>query len=209
MNLVAQIPLEQAYPALSFRARTRGWWARLMGQPAECVHLETEHHWMALLVPDRLYLRGKGSAVREPARPEVSLCRACLVGVIEPELAAHTGRVVAFEPDPATFSQYFFVASEDFEAAGLRPEVAAAIERRLQPAGESCEKCSRPGTWLRFSREDVASLDDVERIASAPGQRLCRAHGAAAFCRALGGIAEANLYYINLPYGDAGAYLWI
>ena len=124
---MAPIPLEQAYPALSFRPRTRNWWARLFGQPAECVHLETEQHWMALLVPDKLYLRGKGSEVRTPARPEVSLCRACLISVMEPELAAYRGSVVAFEPDPQSVSQYFFVDSADFEAAGLRPEVAGAV----------------------------------------------------------------------------------
>lgn len=206
---MARMPLEQAYPGLMFRPRTRGWWARLVGQPAECVHLETELTWMALLAPDRLYLRGKGHALRTPARPDVSLCRACLTGVMEPELSKHEGRVVAFEPDAESFSQYFFVAAGDFEAAGLRPEVAAAIAGRLRAARDNCEKCARLATWLWLSRSEVAGLDDVEQIASATGRRLCRSHGAEAFCRALGQIPEANLDYVNLPYGESGAYLWI
>jgi len=207
--VMARVPLEQAYPGLEFRRRTRSWWARLLGQPAECAHLETDVHWMALLAPDRLYLRGKGRWVREPARPEVSLCRECLLRVTQPELAAHDGRIVAFEPDPGNFSQYFFVDAADFEAAGLIPEVAAAIERRLTAARETCAECSLPARWLWFSRADVASLDDVGHIAAAPGTRFCHSHGAEAFCAMLGRIPEANLLYVNLPYGEAGAYLWI
>ena len=34
-------------------------------------------------------------------------------------------------PIPEIFTQYFFVAAPDFDAAGLSPEVAEAIEKRL------------------------------------------------------------------------------
>jgi len=141
---VDRVTLEEAYPRIAFRRRTHNWWARLVGQPAECVHLETQHSWMATLAPDMLYLRGKGVAQREPLRPEVSLCLDCLIGVLESELAAYRGRVVAFEPHEETFSQYFFLAAPDFEAAGLMPEVAAAIEKRLAEPIGSCAECSAP-----------------------------------------------------------------
>lgn len=206
---MARVPLEQAYPALSFRPRSRSWWARFSGQPAECVHLEIEHGWMATLVPDTRYLQGKGSPVRQPVRPEVSLCRACLLEAIEPELAAYAGRVVAFEPDAEVFSQYFFVSSADFAAAGLREEVGAAVAARLKGFSGGCEKCPQPALWLWLPRAEVASLDEVEAIAQARGRRLCAAHGAAALCHSLLVIPEANLFYLNLPYEEAGAYVWI
>lgn len=201
--------LEQAYPGIVFRPRTRNWLARLMRVPPECVHLEDEVAWMAMFHPDTLYLRGKAAVRRRPARPMVSLCRACLLGKLEAELARYTGRVVAFEPDGSEVSQYFFVAAPEFEAAGLRPENASAIARRLgQPMG-NCERCEGGATWLWFSREHVPSLDNTHSIAMTRGESLCARHGADRLCEALAKLSEANLFYVNVPYGDAGAYLWI
>jgi hypothetical protein len=201
--------LEQAYPAISFRWRTRNWWAKLTRVPPECEHLETDGVWMATFIPDTLYLRGKASPRRRPARPEVSLCLACLARELENEIAQYTGRLIAFEPDGAAFTQYFFVGEQEFSAAGLQPEVAAAIGCRLeQPPGE-CQRCQHAATWLWMSREDVPDLDDVGRIAMARGEPLCPAHGARKLCDTFAGFREANLFYVNVPYGDAGAYLWI
>jgi hypothetical protein len=164
---------------------------------------------MATYAPDTLYLRGKASLLRRPARPEVSLCRACLLGELETELSGYEGRVVAFEPDGAAFTQYFFVGADEFDAAGLVPDVAAAIARRLiLPAGD-CDVCGAPSHWLWFSREQVESLDDVTRIAMERGETLCARHGAQKLCAALTNVSEANLFYMNSPYGESGAYLWI
>ncbi len=207
-----RVTLEQAYPGIAFRRRTRNWWARLTRVPPECVHLETEQAWMATLVPDTLYLRGKPvrrGERQEVPRPEVSLCRDCLLGVLDAELSAYSGRVVAFEPDADSFTQYFFVATPDFAAAGLKPDVAGAIEQRLTEPGGGCKHCSRAAAWLWLGREEVASLDEVDRIQSAPGRRLCAEHGAARLCAALAASHEANLFYVNVPYGEAGAYVWI
>src|ERR1700693_5821044 len=129
---MAQPSVDQAYPVISIRPHSRRLWARLMRWPAECIHLENGHHWMATFIPDTLYLRGKARLRRDPARPEVSVCFDCLAGLLEPELAACPSRVVAFEPDGENFTQYFFLGREDFAAAGLRSEVAAAIETRLE-----------------------------------------------------------------------------
>jgi hypothetical protein len=181
----------------------------LKGTPAECIHLDGGHEWMATLLPDTLYLRGKSVKQREPVRPEVSLCRDCLLSIAAGELETYRGRVVAFEPDAENFSQYFFVAAPDFEAAGLKPEVAAAIEKRLEANSQTCAECGRPAAWLWFSRREVASLDEVARIAEAPGEWFCSEHGAGMLCVAFKKIAEANVFYMNLPYGEAGAYLWI
>lgn len=198
-----------AYPGIEFSRRSRNWWAKLKGTPPECVHLEADAAWTASLLPDTLYVRGKRSPTRESTRPEVSLCRDCLVGTVESEMAAYPGRVVAFEPDADSFSQYFFIEVPDFERAGLRPEVGRAIEGRLRDESEQCALCASPGGWLWLSREQVASLDEVESIGRAPGERLCAAHGAQKLCRALACIPSANLFYMNLPYGEAGAYVWI
>ena len=180
-----------------------------MRWPAECVHLQAGHTWMATFIPDTLYLRGKPAPRREVLRPEVSICLDCLTGLLEPELAAHAGRVVAFEPDGETFTQYFFVGQEDFGAAGLRPETAAAIEKRTQEVAGECSDCGVPANWLWISRREVSSLDQTERIETTPGALFCATHGAAKLCDALAKINEANLFYVNAPYGDSGAYLWI
>ncbi len=203
------VTYEEAYPGIRFLPRSRNWWARLKGVPAECEHLEGEVHWMATLVPDTLYLRGRATTRRELVRPEVSLCRECLLGFLEEELAAYRGRVIAFEPDAESFSQYFFVAPEDFEAAGVLPEVAAAISERLSGDEARCARCSAGATWLWLSRAEVSSLDEAGRIRSERGEGLCAEHGAQRICAGLKRIPEANLFYMNLPYGEAGAYLWI
>lgn len=164
---------------------------------------------MATFLPDTLYLRGKASHQRHPARPEVSLCRVCLLRELERELSEHRGRIIAFEPDGDLFTQYFFVGVGEFSTAGLQPEVAAAITRRLaQPAGD-CDRCDRPARWLWISRDQVPNLDEANRIAMTQGESLCARHGAETLCQAFLHVPDANLFYVNLPYGDAGAYLWI
>ena len=206
---MARLSVDQAYPGISFRARSRNWLARLMSWPAECVHLENGHRWMATFLPDTLFLRGKPRLRRDPARPEVSLCFNCLAGLLEPELAAYQGRVVAFEPDPENFTQYFFVSPEDFAPAGLRPEVASAISKRLESLHGECSACGAPATWLWIARREVSNLDETQRIEVTPGALFCAEHGAAKLCEALGQPGEANLFYLNAPYAESGAYVWI
>jgi hypothetical protein len=206
---MARLALNQAYPEISFRRRSINLWARLMRMPAECHHLETEHSWMATFIPDTLFLRGKAQPLRDPIRPEVSLCLECLVGQLKPELASYPGKVVAFEPDAESFTQYFFVAKNDFEAAGLHPETAGAIEKRLAHIDGPCVECGEAATWLWVSRREVSSLDQTERIEESPGGLYCAKHGADKFCDALGEIGEANLFYVNTPYGESGAFVWI
>ena len=201
--------VEQAYPEIRFWRRSRNWWARLMRMPAQCEHLQRDGAWMATFIPDTLYLRGKASVRRRPARPEVSLCLPCLKQEMQKELGAFPGRVVAFEPNTAEFSQYFFVGNDEFAAAGLQPEVAAAISRRLDQPMDQCEFCDRPASWLWFSREEVSSLDDVARIAMARAQALCSVHGARKLLDSFGSTPDANLFYVNVPYGKSGAYVWI
>ncbi|MGH9704900.1 MAG: hypothetical protein ACRD4K_16110 [Candidatus Acidiferrales bacterium] len=206
---MARVTLEQAYPGIEIRPNSRNWWAWLKGTPAECIHMDHALAWMATLVPDVLYLRGKAATRRQPRRPEISLCRPCLFSVVEGELASYSGRIVAFEPDPDLVSQYFFAGTGDFEAVGLQKEVRESIEQRLAQPGQTCQECSRPASWLWFSRDQVETLDDVAAISAAPGDSFCSAHGAEKFCRSLANIPEANLFYMNLPYGDTGAYVWI
>lgn len=206
---MARLSVDQAYPGISIRPKSRGLLAWLMRWPAECVHLEKGHHWIATFIPDTLYLRGKPRSRRDPVRPEVSVCFDCLTGLLEPELAACPTRVMAFEPDGENFTQYFFLGREDFDAAGLRSEVAAAILTRLEEMAGECSDCGNPATWLWISRREVSSLDQTERIQASPGALFCAKHGAAKLCEALGRIEEANLFYVNAPYGDSGAYVWI
>ncbi len=198
----------QAYPGIPLNPRTCGIWARLTRRPAECVHLPSEPHWAATLVPDTVYLRGKPAHSRRPVRPEVSLCRSCLLGWLRSELASHSAQVIALQPDPESFSQYFFLAQPDFDAAGVMPAVAEALESRFDDFSRPCELCHSPSTWLCIGRDEVSSLDDWGSIRSAPGHPRCAAHGAAWFCDFLERIPEVNLLYLNLPYDGAGAYLW-
>jgi hypothetical protein len=205
---LARIPYEVAYPGIELSQSSRNWWAQLKGTAPECIHLR-DVSWMAALLPDTLYLRGKRAQKREPPRPEVSLCRACLVEVVAEELASFPGRVVAFEPDAEIFTQYFFAAAEDFEGVGLAPETATAIGKRLEQSGESCSECSNRAKWLWFSRAEVGSLDEVEKIGGSSGQWFCAKHGSKRLLAAFEAIPDANIFYMNLPYGEAGAYVWI
>ncbi len=206
---MAQISYAEAYPRIELLPRSRNWWAWLKGTAPECIHLGEECDWIATLLPDTLYLRGKRSIKREPPRPEITLCRDCLADVASGELESFAGRVVAFEPDPEIFTQYFFAAQSDFEPVGLRPEVAEAIAQRLAQPGGACSECGHSATWLWFSRGEIASLDDVDQIAATPGVAFCAKHGARNLLAAFDRIAEANVFYMNLPYGEAGAYVWI
>ena len=43
----------------------------------------------------------------------------------------------------------------------------------------------------------------------ARAQALCSAHGPQKLLESFARTAEANLFYVNVPYGDAGAYVWI
>lgn len=203
--------LEQAYPGVTFRPHTRGLFARMLRTPAECSHLETDQSWMAALVPDTVWLKNKPHPQRIPPRPEASLCRACLLSVVEPELAKYEGRVVLFEPNAEDVTQYFFVSAEHFEDAYLQGEVVRVLRLRLgKREGRSCEHdgCARTARWLWFSQREVASLEESALIEAAPGTALCARHGAARLCEAFRAIPQANLEFFNLPYGEAGAYVW-
>lgn len=208
---MSRIPTHQAYPELSFRWRSDNLISRLLDMPAECIHLESHSPWAAVFLPDTLYLQGKNVKLRDSRRPEVSLCRACFARVFAKEVAAYAGRVVAFEPDPESVTQCFFVAAPDFEAAGLEPAVAQAIGAKLAQNNDSksCLECQKPATWLWFSRERVPHLDAVEQISTVGGEHFCAEHGARTLCLALTSIEHVNLFYVNAPYGEGGAYLWI
>ncbi|MGB7683162.1 MAG: hypothetical protein WBL70_15990 [Candidatus Acidiferrales bacterium] len=205
----ARVTHEQAYPGIRFLPRSRNWWAKLKGVPAECVHLDAEQSWIASLVPDTLYLRGKAKTRRDPVRPEVTLCRDCCLDVVRRELEKFRGRVLAFEPDPGVFSQYFFVSTQDFPAAGLLAEVQEALGTRLAADLGACEICAARATWEWFTRDAVPDLGDVSAIANARDIKLCAEHGAMRLCDAFEAIPEASVYYMNLPYDDSGAYVWI
>ena len=49
----------------------------------------------------------------------------------------------------------------------------------------------------------------MEQVAAAPGTAFCARHGARNLLAAFERIAEANVFYMNLPYGESGAYVWI
>lgn len=203
------ISYDEAYPDVEFLPRSRNWWAWLKGTPAECIHLGSECNWIATLVPDIIFLRGKRRKRRDLVRPEVTLCRDCLSETAAPDMAEYEGRVVAFEPDPELLTQYFFVEKEDFAAAGLAPDVADAIAERLMQNSNACQVCGHGATWLWLSREQVATLDEVPQIGAAPGEWFCARHGAEKLFSAFEKMADANIFYMNLPYGECGAYVWI
>ena len=48
-----------------------------------------------------------------------------------------------------------------------------------------------------------------EQVAAAPGTAFCSRHGARNLLAAFERIKDANVFYMNLPYGEAGAYVWI
>ncbi|MGB6875897.1 MAG: hypothetical protein WBD87_07660 [Candidatus Acidiferrales bacterium] len=209
---MSRLSIQEAYPELSFRWRTANWLSRLIRMPAECEHLEGHSPWMATFLPDNLFLRGKNVKLREPRRPEVSLCRDCFAKVFEKEVSLYPGSVVAFEPDPESVTQYFFVAAPDFDAAGVEPALSQAVGARLSrdvDNSKSCQDCERSATWLWFPRGRAPNLDAAEQIREVAGEHFCATHGVHTLCSALTSIEHVNLFYVNAPYGEGGAYLWI
>jgi hypothetical protein len=166
---------------------------------------------MTTYAPDTLYLRGQPRLVCEPARPEVSVCRECLLGHFRPALEEWNGKLLALEPPVEGMAQYFYLAQTDFEAAGLLSEVAGAISARLGALRGECsvEACRRPARWLWLSRLEIPALENVAALRQSPGALYCARHGAARLCDHFAGMEQANLEYLNLPYGDSGAFLWI
>jgi hypothetical protein len=209
VGAMARISLEEAYPGIQILPKSVNWWATLKGSSPECIHLGEPCDWSATLVPDTLYVRGKKSLRREPARPELTMCLSCLSDVAGDQMEQYPGPVIAFEPDQELFTQYFFVAPHDFEAVGLRPEVGDAITKRLEQEMGTCEECRDDARWLWFSRSDLESLDEVDKIAAAPGHPLCPKHGADRLFQAFDKMHSANVFYMNLPYDESGAYVWI
>jgi hypothetical protein len=205
---LARISYEEAYPGIPFSPRSRNWWARLKGTPAECVHRPAKTGWIATLLPDIIFFVGQSEARRHPLRPEVLLCRECLMDIAKRDIEAFKGRVVAFEPDPSV-TQYFFVGKADFAPAGMTAEMEEAISERLAQDPGSCTMCERDATWLWFPRAQVASLDDFQRIRDSAGERLCAAHGAQKLRKSFEKIEKARLSFMNLPYDESGAYVWI
>lgn len=89
------------------------------------------------------------------------------------------------------------------------PEVTDAISARLVQNSGQCQVCGHAGTWLWLSHEQVASLDEIEQIRTATGEWFCANHGAQKLFSAFEKIGQANIFYMNLPYGESGAYVWI
>jgi len=106
------------------------------------------------------------------------------------------------------------IQDENDERLGLFDDVFAQLVKdmttsALAKLSGECSDCGKPATWLWISRREVSNLDQTERIETSPGALFCAKHGAAKLCEALGQVPEANLFYINAPYGDSGAYVWI
>ncbi len=95
--------------------------------PAECIHLENGHHWM--YVHSGYAVSSRQASTREPVRPEVSVCFDCLAGLLEAEAGPCPSPRGAFRRRRDVHA-IFFLGKEDFSAAGLRSEVAAAILTR-------------------------------------------------------------------------------
>jgi len=163
---------------------------------------------MATVLPDIVFFVGQSYMRRERLRPEALLCRECLMDVVKSDTGAYKGRIVAFEPDPS-LTQYFFTSAPDFAPAGMTAEVEEAIAERLAQDSGNCAACDRNATWLWFPRAQVASLDDFQRIRDSAGERLCATHGAQKLRKAFEKIDKAKLSFVNLPYGESGAYVWI
>ncbi len=167
----------------------------------------------ATLLPDTLYLRGK-RVVQSRASPARNRS---VPHLLDEYLVRRTRRISAASSSPSSptprscHAIFFRRAKRISQPAGLAPDVAAAIEKRL--ARRIWRVCTMFDRWqLGFGCRETkwqASMKS-NRSATRPGRAsLCAAHGAAKLCEAFEDIPEANLFYMNLPYGEAGAYLWI
>ena len=156
---MARIALDRAYPGISFRPRSRNWLARLMHWPAECIHLENGHTWMATFIPDTLYLRGKAAPRRDTTRPEVSLCLDSQAALKQQGVEA---RVISM-PSWELF--------EEQDGAYRESVLPASIRARV-----SVEKASRFG-WERYVGLEGERIGMKTFGASAPLKELQKKFG--------------------------------
>jgi hypothetical protein len=199
-------PIEQAYPTLQLRS-TGSIWERF--STPKCVHAENDDSWIACISPDTFIKHGRLTKLSEAARPEVALCRSCLVALLSAELPRFEGRVVALEPHMEHMQQYMYTALSDMADGGFEPEIISVITRRLEDIRGKCESCDQHAKWLWLPSQDVIDQEDSEGIRNAKGILLCSRHGSLKLCSALEGIPKANMEYVNLPYGEAGFYIWL
>jgi hypothetical protein len=199
-------PVEQAYPTLLFR-RTGSIWERF--STPKCVHAENEDGWIACISPDTFIKHGRLTKLSETARPEVALCRSCLITLLNAELPRFQGRVVALEPHMEQMQQYVFTALSDMADGEFEPEIISAITRRLEDISGECDSCDQDAKWLWLSSRDVIDQQDLEGISNAKGVLLCSRHGSLTLRGALERIPKADMEYLNLPYSEAGFYIWL
>ena len=205
---MARLTVDQAYPGISIRPRSRRLWARLMRWPAECIHLENGHHWMATFIPDTLYLRGKARPRREPARPEVSVCFDCLAGLLEPELAACPSRVVAFEPDGETFHAIFFPGQGGFRRCGPAFRSGRRDPDAPRRTGRRVQRLRQAGNLaVDFAAGSFQPRPDGANSKPRPGRFFAPSTEPRNCARPWDNCEEANLFYVNAPYGESGAYI--
>ena len=62
-------------------------------------------------------------------------------------------------------------------------------------------RCGSRATWLWFSQEDIANLDETSASARRPANR-CAPATAPKTLASFERIPEANFFYMNLPYGE-------
>ncbi len=147
--------------------------------------------------------------MRADPRPDVSLCRDCALEFLERELSAFRGRVIAFEPDGENVTQYFFVPRDDFQSAGLVPELSEALRPPHRAAQRFVRIMFRSRAMDVVSAKRGAKSRRFRQRLFREGRQLCAKHGAEQLCAALEKIEQCNLLYVNIPSGEAGAYVWI
>lgn len=197
-GVYAGIPLR---PAVS-------WWQRWFSQSAPaCAHAGSEA--VIVLQPDQVRLRhGTESVVRQPPRPAIEVCPACLLALLEPEVKEEGRRVIAFEPAREGVSEYAFIEQQHLGDSRLAAEDVIHCQSLVAEPLGGCQKCGTPALFLLVKR---GSMTESGKLATFRGGKeyYCAAHGSD---RLLGLLRErlagrSPVRYFNFPYGERGVYV--
>lgn len=202
-----KVELAHIYAAIPLRPPAP-WWQRLFSRtkPA-CAHAGAAEAFV--LTPDQVRLRGGAeSAVRQPPRPPITVCRACLLTLLEQELKSADRRIIAFEPPKEGIAEYAFIEQQHLGDSGLRAEDIIHCQSLMAEPLGGCQKCGHPALVLLVK---AGITTKKGKLATYRGGKeyYCSAHGRE---RLLGLLRErlptqTPVRYFNFPYGERGVYV--
>lgn len=164
---------------------------------------------MIALHPDEVRLRGgRQAAVKQPPRPPITVCPACLLTLLAPELAQARRRIVAFEPARDGLAEYAFIEQDHLGDAPLPPEDVIHCQSLVAEPLGGCQKCGQPALLLLVKRGVTTQKGKLHTFRGGK-EYYCPVHGSERLLALLRERLPKSraVGYFNFPYGERGVYV--